>query len=385
MMPRFVLRFMAYVLISAASLSAETKPAKAPVLWTGEIPHDMGNSGLSFDGNEKLLVYGVERTGQLSSRESPEISSAFQLHLSLLDARSGRLILSRDWGTRLYKSDLQVTAGGVLVQTGGVFRMYSSDLRQVRGLPIPHDPNGSFFASISASGKTIMVSHYFRKDDNYISHIYVLDAATLKVRYSWDQYPPLFHASLSDNKFAESRGGVMIVTEFGSTNPTKVIPVITNKKPGCAAGVIGPKVISDAWMLQRDCKQVLLWGDPGDEPEPLDAFNGSGVTAAPGTACKSYSPAMSAKVAIASDNPQFVALTLPDLKIKKPLLAERRTCLDELVIAVYDLSLKKTILTLSVDPLPTDFALSPDGSMLAVLNGGNVSVYSVPVQPQAAR
>ncbi len=375
-MPICGFRLIICVLILGAAFSAETKPDGRQPLWTKQVPN---YAGLAFIDNTTLLLYGIERTGDLSSRESPEISSAFRVQVALLDVRSGKPVLSDSWGTRLYGTDVQVTAGGVLVKTGGILRLYSPDFRQFRDLPITQDPNASFFINISASGKTIMVSHYFQRDKDYISHISVLDAATLKVRYSWDQYPPLLHASLSDNRFAEARGGAVSVTEFGGVNPTEVVPVITDKKPGCAAGIVGPKVISDAWMLQRDCKQVLLWAS-GDQPERLDAFNGSGSTAAPGIACKPYNPAMSAKIAIASSNPQFVALTLPALKIKKPLLVERRTCLDGLTIAVYDLTSKKRILAVDIDPLPTDFALSPDGSMLAVLNGRTVSVYSVPVQ-----
>jgi hypothetical protein len=255
-MPICGLRLIVCVLILGAALSAETKPEGRPALWSKEVPN---YAGLAFLDNTTLLLYGVERSGDLSSRESPEISSAFRLQVALLDIRSGKPVLSESWGTRLYGTDVQVTAGGVLVKTGGILRLYSLDFRQFRDLPITQDPNASFFINISASGKTIMVSHYFRRDKDYISHIYVLDAATLKVRYSWDQYPALFVASLSDNRFAEARGGAVSVTEFGSANPTKVIPVISDKEPGCAAGVIGPKVISDSWMLQTAAQ-------PGRQP-----------------------------------------------------------------------------------------------------------------------
>jgi len=52
-------------------------------------------------------------------------------------------------------------------------------------------------------------------------------------------------------------------------------------------------------------------------------------------------------------------------------------------LVLYDLHLRKRVLNLNITPLPEldyDFALSPDGSKLAVLNVRNVSVYSVPVQ-----
>jgi hypothetical protein len=50
-------------------------------------------------------------------------------------------------------------------------------------------------------------------------------------------------------------------------------------------------------------------------------------------------------------------------------------------IAVYNLSSQKRVMVFNVNPLPTtdfDFALSPNGSKLAVLNDRDVSVYAVP-------
>jgi Tol biopolymer transport system component len=55
-------------------------------------------------------------------------------------------------------------------------------------------------------------------------------------------------------------------------------------------------------------------------------------------------------------------------------------------IAVYDLSSRERVLTVDVVPLPKnayDFALSPDGSKLAILNDRKVSVCSVPAQSPA--
>jgi hypothetical protein len=52
-------------------------------------------------------------------------------------------------------------------------------------------------------------------------------------------------------------------------------------------------------------------------------------------------------------------------------------------IAVYYLSLKRRVLTVEASPVPTcdyDFALSPDGSKLAILNDDTVSVWCLPAQ-----
>jgi len=69
--------------------------------------------------------------------------------------------------------------------------------------------------------------------------------------------------------------------------------------------------------------------------------------------------------------------------VTKHLLTEASVRLTGTRIAVYDLFQKKRILNVTVDPLPKndyDFALSPDGSELAILDDREVSVYSVPIQ-----
>jgi hypothetical protein len=379
------LRVMTWVVCVGWTFAAQTKlsDSEAP-LWTEEIQQDLSNyAGVSFVNNEKLLAYEVDSSGQLSSRESPQIASAFRLHVSLVDARSGKLILSRDWGTRLHNTEVQVTTGGVLVKTGsgGIMKMYSPDFAQARDLPLTLDTNGTYYTSVSASGQTVAISHYFQKEHNYISHIDVLDANTLKIRRSWDQYPPFFHLSMSDEKFATAHNGVVALAEFGTTDHSKVLAVLDASKQRCAAGGSGLSMVYDESIVLRDCKEVLLVTASGVSSS-LDAFNGRGSTAAPGAECRSYNSEISRKSAVAS-GARFVALTLPSLTIKKPLLAEWHTCLDGLQIAVYDLAIKKRIFTVNVDPLPKndyDFALSPDGSKLAILNDRRISVYSVPVQ-----
>jgi hypothetical protein len=266
----------------------------------------------------------------------------------------------------------------VLVKTGGVVKLCSPDFGQARELPLAVDPNGSYFASVSTSGRGIAISHYFQKEDKWISHVDVLDANTLKTRYSWDQYPPIFRFSMGGEKFATVRVGVVAIAEFKYPDQSKAL--LDTSKQGCPAGS-GGGMVSEQLLVWRKCDGIILW-DTGGASYSLDAFNGHGSPAKPGTPCEQYFA--SAKSAGATGG-RFAALTLPALKIKKPLFAESRACLDGLQVVVYDLALKKRVLAVNVDPLPKndyDFSLSPDGSKLAMLNDRDVSVYSVPIQPQ---
>lgn len=396
MTPAHVLRLAVCVLITGATLSFQTKPDSEAPRWSKDLVPDLGRnpagtynlSGVAFLDDRRLLVHVVSRDlSRLSSRESPEVSSTFRLRAWVIDANSGEMEGLKEWGTRPYNSEVWVTSGGVLVKTGGILKLYSPDFAQARDLPLALDPNGSYFVSVSTSGQTIVISHYLRKEQNYVTHIDVLDARTLKIRGSWDQYPPIFRFSMSDKGFATVRDGVVAMTELGSAERSKVVTVSAALKRSCAAGGAGPRVVSDDLIVLRGCKEVLLVTSAGASIS-LDTFNGDGSPAASGSRCKPYNTETSGKVAVASDGARFVALALPALKIKKPVLGERRTCLDGLWVAVYDLTLKKRILAVNVDPLPEnnyDFALSPDGSTLAILSDRKVSVYPVPVQPSQQR
>ena len=84
-----------------------------------------------------------------------------------------------------------------------------------------------------------------------------------------------------------------------------------------------------------------------------------------------------------SQNGQRIAVSLDSMNVKKHFRSEENVRRVSTHLVLYDLHLRQRVLNLNITPLPEhdyDFALSPDGSKLAVLNVRNVSVYSVPVQ-----
>jgi hypothetical protein len=392
-----MLRLLASFWITGCIFAAQpTSLAQSPS-WSQEVLPDLSRmspglpaslldgsrAGAAFLNTGQLMIYTVEPTGHLSSRRSPEISSAFQLRLSLLDAKSGEIALTKDWGTRRHDSAVQITSGGVLVQTGGIVKLYSTDFTQSRDLPLALDPNGSYFTSVSASGKTIAISHYFKNERKWISHIDVLDASSLKIRASWDQDPPIFYLSMSDQRFitTDPFHNIVFLTKFGNTSQSKAVPNVGALRQGCPAGGIGATMVSGESIVLRGCKDVFLL-NPSGVSSALHAFADNASAGPASSQCGTYIPSMFNKMAKVASGAPFVALSLPAIKIKKHLLTEPSVCLTGLQVAVYDLSRKQRVFTVNVDPLPKndyDFGLSPDGSKLAILNDRNISVYSVPV------
>jgi len=366
----------------------EAPGASVSLLWSQDLvpalrrtKSGMGRlSGVTFLDDTRLIAYAVDQDlSQLSSRISPEVSSSFRLHAWVVDATSGKVEAHREWGTRRQDSDVEATAGGLLVKTGGIVRLYSPDLAQARELPLELDPNGLYFTSVSITGRSIAVSHYFQAAQRWISHVDVLDANTLRIRYSWNQYPPVFGFSMADETFQTISLRRVGIAAFEHPGRSKLL--LDEIKERCAADP-GGGMVSEQSILRRECNEVVLL-DAGGSSYSLGPFNGRGSRWAGGNNCTPFGTYYRAAVA---SKGRFVALELPDLKIKKPLLAEWSTCVSGLAIAVYDLALKKRVITVKVDPLPMNdyhFALSPDASKLAILNDRNVSVYSLPIHTAA--
>jgi hypothetical protein len=93
---------------------------------------------------------------------------------------------------------------------------------------------------------------------------------------------------------------------------------------------------------------------------------------------------VNAKLSVADDE-RFIAISLSRSRVVRDVDLNLIDRLSELRVVVYDLVLKKRIQTVKISPLPRhyyDFALSPDGSKLAILNDRSVSVCELPRQPR---
>jgi hypothetical protein len=276
----------------------------------------------------------------------------------------------KDWGTRVHESSIRVTTGGLVVQTGEVLRLLTKDLIEHQALTLSTMPRQNDdrwsepIISVSASQKTFMVNRFNQKSN--ISLFDVFDGNTFKVRYSWIQSPPLYDLySISDQAMAavsmpQQKG--ILYSEFASG---KWRPLGDKSESGCnLLAYIGfPNLINDEQLVIISDGRVCLCDIEGRC-----------------AALSRIDDLLGEKTAISQDG-RFVAISLGHLEIKKHIFAEPSTNIVSRRIAVYDVPARKWALMLHLCPLPKndyDFALSPDGSKLAILNDRRVSVYSVP-------
>lgn len=326
-------------------------------MWPGSLMHS-NRAELMFLDNDHLLVGEAVLTRELSSRKDSEISSAYRLHAMVLDANSGRLLLSKDWGTPAQDWSIHATRAGVLVRTGNLLKLYSGDFMIVQNIELRElNRYESTSISVSTSRNTVMFHRLSQKSN--VSHFDVFDGATLGKRLSWDQNPPLYRAySISDTEIAATQFDqrAIILSEFGS-NKWRVIP---NSEGTC---VNLPTLVTSN-ILANGCHELSLISTGGQI-----LMRGS-----------STKDTTSGKISVAQDG-GFAVVSLDKTEIKKHIFSEPSILLRSTTIAVYNLSLKKRVLAVEVAPLPRvdyDFAISPDGSMLAVLTDRMVSVYSIP-------
>ena len=348
-------------------------PTDIAPLWSHEVIEDFGynhdqhfrpdvrldneGTGVVFLGEQELIVYALQPSGRLSSRVSHEISSGFRLRLHVLDAQTGKERLSKDVSVRSHGSAVQVTAGGILVNTGEVIKLFSADFSKVKNLTSPTNGVEGWLSNVSPTGTTILANRFNVKTNS--SYLTVFDARTLEPKFSWNSPLLLNNCSISDRRIAALENGFVVRSDFGRTSWETI---------GKGAGICGgnvPIFYSDDALVYGCTKLIAASVEGGTlmaEELPREVR-------------------VLAKKAVAQKE-QRVAVSLHTVEVKKHLLTEPSSRATAIHIAVYDLSQKKRILTVSVAPLPKndyDFALSPDGSKLAVLNDRRASVYSVPV------
>jgi hypothetical protein len=327
---------------------------------------DPSRDGVVFSNDSHLIVYEVDQdAGKQSAHTTAEILRPFVLRLTLLDSDSGQVVVRREERTRVQETQVFATAAGLLVKTGGLMKLFSADLSHDRDVPFSIDRDSGIRINVSVTGKTIMLNDVIPEPLNrFHSHFTVLDAATGKVRYSWNEAPPLYHHySISDGKIAavDLNNGSIVVSDFGSSRWTKV-----GEPSGLCSSMNMPTLCSDQQFVYG-CGKFIAKSIDG-HVLMTDSFP--------------IGDTSSDKTTVAQ-NGRSVAVSLDTIVVKKHLLAESSVRVMAAHIVVYDLILKKQILTVNVNPLPKndyDFALSPDGSKLAILNDRKVSVYSIPAQ-----
>jgi hypothetical protein len=361
--------------------SDSTGPARP--IWTSEVVSDLSGArnpgtpqlidpsraGLAYLDGDRLIVHETDLDGGLSSPASPDIQSAFRLHAVVLDTHSGRVVDTRDWPTRSRDSTILVSSGAVLVRCGEVLRFFSKKFDPIVDITLAapyHGEAPSDIAeetiSVSDTGNSIIVNAYNHK--LRASNLMVLDGNTLRKKFFWTASPPVLHLySSSDSQIAtlDTTQKHLLVATFGTTD-WKPFGGLDGK--ACRGPLASPVWVTEESIVLPACKELLLV-PPTGPPLILDKF--------------AYAERFTRKLQV-SQNGRFVALVMDTVQTKHRPFKEDEEMIRSKTVFIYDLTQQKRILRVPVEPIPEvdfDFALSPDGSQLAVLNGRQVLMYLV--------
>jgi hypothetical protein len=344
---------------SADALREKFTPVRDP-LAAMVIQRD--RPGVIFLGDDRVVVYEVDSTGKLSSRTNPDVSSSFLLHASVYSADVGHFLLTKDWPTHAHYSSIQVTAGGLLVRTGEKLTLLSQDFRQINQITLPDLDR--CIISISGTQRTILANCLSNKLK--ISRFDVFDGNNLQLKYSWSESPPLYRGyTVTDSGIIDSDVSkpALIFSKFASRKWDAIV-----KSTGTCSLLT---IVADNWVF-KECRDLTL-----KKRSNLVLSSMDGQILMTDQFDKGENLLDGPKI---SKNEQFAAFSLGTTAVKSRILSESSEVRVATHVAVYDLRLKKRVQTVNISPLPKndyDFALSPDGSKLAVLNDQQVSVYSV--------
>jgi hypothetical protein len=329
---------------------------------------DPNRAGVTFLDDSRLLAYEVDfERGQFSSRKNPDSGSAFRLHLSMVDVLTGTLVVTKDWATRPHESSIQIARDRVLLRTGPLLRVLSEDLEELTQLPLAHaDPYEGWEVRTSPGGETVLLNRYVRNRARglNLSEFKVLDGRTLGMTKSWTESP-----AISGESYTISNATIALddhqrnpreISAFSFVErvwkPLWVLPdtacagrftFVTNERIAYACKAL--------WLVSSDGKVLLR--------EPFQ--NGESL-------------GFASKFAVSGAGESF-AISVEN--VHDTWDSGLRT--KAIHVAVYNSQNSKRVLTLDVKPLPKvdfDFALSPDGSKLAILNDRNVTVFLIPLE-----
>lgn len=315
-------------------------------------------SGVVFENDNIVLAYSVTRNASpaLSQRGSRLSSDPYLLRLVLYDAKSGKMIGGGELPTLPRQTELLVTnSGKLLIRTGNIIGVYDSALRQLANKQLDKSNEYEHFGlSLSPSGKVVWLRH----DSGYHSSFQALDADSLveKATCNGDQL---------DRSFSGSDTWITAPT-FPDENRLLLSNCRGKWKllfaTNGVANAGNPVFVSNDTILVSSKHKFLLLRTDGstslldNQPASMSVEN---------------------KITVARSS-TLAAVSLAHFSggLFDGQLRRKKTS-----IIVYNVQARIPVSSLRILPDPQfayDFALSPDGSMLAVMTDSHLRVYRLP-------
>ena len=314
-------------------------------------------ASLWFTSNETLVATFVTREGQpeLASRDGLEASLPLRLRPVFLNANTGKVLTTLDLPTDSRNAGvIAVHDGRFVTQRGNELTLYTPDLKPLKQLKLPLVESG-WIAYPSPSGKNVLLLPSGHKAGSWLW----LDTDSLQILHSWEDNQN-GDVAMADDKIA-------MITCTWSHNCDPRLEIRTANEvwkpisPGSRQS--HPQFVSDDMLFLSGHPAKLIRAD-GGVVFVEDRFSGCG----------------SGAVFPSANALRFV---VPSCKLKGNASASDMGGYQLLQrIYIYDAPFQELAFVLDVGGAKSKglmrFAVSPDGSKLAILNDESIEVLQLP-------
>ncbi len=324
-------------------------------------------SSLWFLDDNRIVATFVTHAGEpnLSSRETPDTDSALRLDAIFLDAESGKITATSAWPTVSRSAKIVSTHNGRFVtQRGSELTLYSRDLTELGKLSLPSTEQ-DWVAHSSQTGRNILFLAGGFGSISPVPWVWV-DADKLETVRTWEDVRRGW-VGISDNKIAMTtctwfyECEPALQTRGLATGWKTIIPTLTTYG---ARNTPHPQFLNDDLVLLRGPRIEVARAD-GAVVFAEDQFSGG---------------CWSDEVLPSASATRFVVPTC-ELKGRAPSLDLGGYHLLQKAY-IYDAPFHEFSFVLNVGGPKikgfSQFAVSPDGSKLAILNDESIEVLQLP-------
>jgi hypothetical protein len=310
----------------------------------------VSDDAVAFGGGGHLAVAFLTQEFGGKRQSFDSVDAARKLHIILLDAATGRILVNRTWpGQQASSNKAYATKDGDFVLLhGNALYVYSPDLQQVNRVDVPADPKVFL---VPPGTDSVFLQHYLKGSWS----LRMLSAPTLREIRSWDKSVEISSAS---EKYLATIGKGNTLYARGFDTPWRAIGELGS----CHSGVMRAEArfINEDLIVVGGCDpiqvirvdgQVLFKTHP---PTGHSAGDGWGSPDGRFVAVASY---------------RWKGVTIETLDMYRYRAPWR--------ILVYDTGSGKAVSALPFTRR-TACAFSPDSSALALLSGGIIELYSLP-------
>jgi hypothetical protein len=373
----------AHFLSSASKPTVETATAAITAKWNTDLRVAVESTALGtevgrghapqrsktsvwFLNNSSIVATFVTRRGKphLSVRDNSDESLPLRLSTVILDAGTGKITKTETWPTEFrFAGIVAVHDGKFVTQRGTALSLCSSDAKELKRLNLPplQGDRWGWYATASPTGKSILLATADSTTTSQTPWLWV-DTDSLQVVHSWKETQN-GRVAVSDTTIARIACG---------TRSHHCDPHVEIRNLAADWKTIAP-IEAQFQLSPQFVNEDMLF--ISDHPWKLLRTDGTVLFV-------ENSPSEGSMVVPSAGGQRFI---VPFFKLAGDFPAldiAGRGVLKK--ISIYDAPFQTRAYNLEVKgpkitrPPAVDFALSPDGSLLAVLHGESVYLFQLP-------